>query len=57
MGADYVFMGRSVLFAMAAAGEAGLAKIWSVLEDETSITLAQIGQTRMPGPSSNVMCE
>ncbi len=57
MGADYVFMGRSVLFAMAGAGEPGLEKIWSVLEDETSITLAQIGQTSMPGPSSNVLCK
>lgn len=57
MGADFVFLGRPVLFAMAAAGEAGLAKLWSVLEDETSITLAQLGQSSMPGPSSDVLCE
>ncbi|MEE9333054.1 MAG: alpha-hydroxy acid oxidase [Granulosicoccaceae bacterium] len=57
MGADFVFIGRPVLFAMAAAGDAGLKKMWNVLEDETSITLAQLGQTSMPGPSSKVMCE
>lgn len=57
MGADFVFLGRPVLFAMAAAGEAGLTKLWSVLEDETSITLAQLGKTSMPGPSSDVLWE
>jgi len=55
MGANYVFIGRSALFAMAAAGEAGLVQMWNVFQDETSITLAQLGQTNMPGPHSGVL--
>ena len=47
LGADFAFLGRPLLFALAAAGEAGLERLWSVLEDETSLTLAQIGRTAM----------
>ncbi len=46
-GADFVFFGRALLFAMAAGGEAGLHKLWDVLSAETSLTLAQIGRTSM----------
>nr|WP_217354101.1 alpha-hydroxy acid oxidase [Ruegeria arenilitoris] len=44
-GADYVFFGRILQFAMAAAGEAGLQQLWDVLSEEFSITMAQIGVT------------
>lgn len=44
-GADFTFMGRALLFAIAAAGEEGLAQLWQVLKDETSIAMAQIGKT------------
>ncbi len=44
-GADFVFFGRVMQFAMAAAAEAGLQQIWDVLSDEFSITMAQIGMT------------
>ncbi len=44
-GADFVFFGRVVQFAMAAAGEAGLRQLWDVLSDEFSIAMAQIGVT------------
>ncbi|WP_037308757.1 alpha-hydroxy acid oxidase [Ruegeria halocynthiae] len=44
-GADFVFFGRAMQFAMAAAGEAGLQQLWDVLSDEFSITMAQIGVT------------
>ena len=47
MGADFVFFGRALLFAMAAGGEVGLSQLWNVLSDETSLTLAQLGRTSM----------
>jgi (S)-mandelate dehydrogenase len=43
MGANFTFLGRVLQFAIAAEGEEGLRKLWQVLCDETSITLAQIG--------------
>lgn len=49
MGADFVFLGRPLLFAMAAAGERGLSQLWDVLSDETSLALAQTGRTSMHG--------
>lgn len=47
MGADFVFLGRIVLFALAAGREAGLHRLWEVLGDEVGITLAQIGRADM----------
>ena len=46
-GADFTFLGRILQFAIAAGGEEGLARLWEVLCQETSITLAQIGKTRL----------
>ena len=43
MGANYVFLGRSFQFAIAAGGEEGLAELVDVLKKETSIGLAQLG--------------
>jgi L-lactate dehydrogenase (cytochrome) len=43
VGADFVFMGRPLLFAMAAEGESGLQQLTHVLSQESSITLAQLG--------------
>ena len=43
-GADFTFLGRILQFAIAAEGEEGLKQLWRVLCDETSITLAQIGE-------------
>lgn len=48
-GANFTFLGRILQFAIAAGGEAGLQQLWSVLRDETSITLAQIGLTSLEG--------
>jgi isopentenyl diphosphate isomerase/L-lactate dehydrogenase-like FMN-dependent dehydrogenase len=42
MGANYVFLGRPLLFAMASGGEAGLEQIRNVIATETSIALAQL---------------
>ena len=47
-GANFAFLGRILQFAIAAGGEEGLAQLWEILRDETSITLAQIGATDMP---------
>lgn len=46
-GADFTFLGRILQFAIAAGGEEGLQRLWDVLRDETSITLAQIGATSL----------
>jgi L-lactate dehydrogenase (cytochrome) len=43
-GADFVFLGRILQFAIAAAGEAGLHKLWDALSEELSIAMAQTGQ-------------
>lgn len=42
-GADFVFLGRILQFAMAAGGEEGLHRLWDVLSDEMSIAMAQTG--------------
>jgi len=42
-GADFAFLGRPLQFAIAAAGEQGLAQLWEVISDELSIAMAQIG--------------
>ena len=43
LGADFVFLGRPFQFAAAAAGEDGVRQLVEVLEEETSVTLAQLG--------------
>lgn len=47
MGADFVFFGRAMQFAIAAGGRDGLAQFWNLLTEETSLTLAQIGRTSL----------
>ena len=47
MGANFVFFGRVLQFAMAAGGADGLARMVKVLGDEASLTLAQIGRRDM----------
>lgn len=46
-GANFTFLGRILQFAIAAGGEEGLQTLWSVLRDETSITMAQAGRTSL----------
>lgn len=48
-GADFAFFGRSLQFAIAAAGEAGLEQLWDVFTDELSIGMAQTGNTSVNG--------
>ena len=42
-GADYVFLGRVLQFAIAAAGEKGLERLWDIFSQELSIAMAQTG--------------
>lgn len=44
-GADFTFVGRILQYAIAAAGEPGLTRMWDVLSDELSNAMAQIGAT------------
>ncbi len=43
LGADFTFFGRVLQFAIAAAGEEGLHRLWDVLSQELSIAMAQTG--------------
>jgi len=43
MGADFIMLGRPLLFSMAAGGEKGLHQLCDVIAQETSIALAQMG--------------
>lgn len=45
LGADFVFFGRAMQFALAGGGERGLARWWSLLAEDIGNTLAQIGRT------------
>lgn len=57
LGADFVFLGRAALFAMAAGGEQGLKTFYDVLLDEASITLAQLGKQAISEISADVLWE
>lgn len=46
-GANFTFFGRSLQFAMAAAGEQGLHALWDVLSQELSSAMAQTGLVRI----------
>ncbi len=54
LGADFVFLGRPLLYAIAAGREQGLKKLLETLSTETSIALAQLGLTSLDdcGPTS-----
>ena len=49
MGANFAFLGRPLLYAMAGRGERGLNQLWQVMSEEISLTLAQLGKTDMTG--------
>lgn len=44
-GADFVFLGRILQYALAAGHERGLHKLWDVISEEMSIAMAQTGLT------------
>ena len=47
MGADFVFFGRAMQFAIASAAGAGLHQMCDVFAEETSLALAQIGRVKL----------
>jgi len=46
-GADMVMLGRPVLYALAAGGEAALQQWWASLREELGVTLSQLGLSRI----------
>ena len=54
-GADFVLLGRPLLFAMAANGEQGLSQIHNLIANETSIALAQLGLCNMTSVTPSVL--
>ena len=46
-GANFTFIGRILLFAIAAAGEEGLLRMWRILEEELSNSMAQTGLKKL----------
>ncbi|WP_300015261.1 alpha-hydroxy acid oxidase [uncultured Roseobacter sp.] len=48
MGASFAFFGRAMQFAIAAGGEAGLARFSALVTEEVGLTLAQMGRTKLP---------
>ena len=54
-GADFVMVGRALLYAMAADGERGLGKLSGILAEEVSIALAQLGATSIPQLDRSMM--
>ncbi len=57
LGANYVFLGRCLLFGLAARGEQGLHAVWNALSEEASITMAQLGLTSLTGSLDNLLWE
>ena len=47
MGADFVFLGRSMLYSLAAGGQKGMETMWDIFSDETSIAMAQLGMSSL----------
>ncbi|MCR9212354.1 MAG: alpha-hydroxy-acid oxidizing protein [Proteobacteria bacterium] len=56
LGADFVFLGRPMLFSIAAGGARGLQQMRDVFAEETSITLAQLGLVNMHQISEGNIC-
>ena len=50
-------MGRPFLYALGAAGEAGLHEVTRMLAEEVSLTMAQVGITRIADIDHGVLAE
>ncbi len=55
LGADFVMLGRPLLYAIGADGARGLSTLVDVLADDISVTLAQIGLKRVEDIDSRVL--
>jgi L-lactate dehydrogenase (cytochrome) len=47
LGADFIFLGRILQFAIAAGGEAGLEQLWETISQELNIAMALTGQSEL----------
>jgi len=54
-GADFVFVGRPFLFAMASAGNDGVAMLSEILQQEIAIAMAQLGSSRIADLDATVL--
>lgn len=50
LGADFALIGRPMMFAVAAAGKAGVARALKIMASEIDHTLAQMGSPRLDDP-------
>ncbi len=57
MGADFVMLGRPILFALGAGGAAGLNSFFNHLEEDVKSVMAQIGVTNIHQINSAVLAE
>lgn len=57
VGADFAFFGRILQFAIAAGGEEGLHRMWTVLTEELSIAMAQTGLQSVAEAGAHILDE
>ncbi len=57
VGADFVFLARPLLFAIAAAGEKGLHELAQIITNDASIALAQLGVTSIESLDRKVLAD
>ncbi len=57
LGADFVMLGRPILYALGADGGRGLSALIDILAEEISLTLAQIGLRQVTEISASVLAE
>ena len=57
LGADFVMLGRPFLFASGAYGERGVMRLFELLTDEVSLTLAQLGCNSLEELERNMIIE
>ena len=55
MGADFVMLGRPLLFALGAEGKMGLNAMLECISEDTSLTMAQLGITEISGMGEHVL--
>ena len=55
LGARAGLIGKSFLFALAAGGEAGVARALEIMRDELSVTLALTGTTSVTGVGTHIL--
>jgi isopentenyl diphosphate isomerase/L-lactate dehydrogenase-like FMN-dependent dehydrogenase len=55
LGADFVMLGRPLMYAIGADGARGLSTLFDILAEEISVTLAQIGRRRVEDVDSSVL--